>query len=279
MKKKIILLSLCLVLVLSLLAIAVDATFFAPNRVHITNASVTSSQIPQDLDGISIAVLTDLDYGSFMDYDRLSNIVNKVNTIHPDIILFLGDVFDESILPTAAQEEEVKTLLSSLDARLGKFALTGDYDALRCDAVVTLLQDCGFEMIEQTVKRIYNESAAYIYLVGLSQTVTQPQASENLYADLKEDVYTITVSHNADAFATLPTGVTDLFLCGNSHGSQLTIPLYGPYRTTPGNTRYAAGLQYQDGTRIHVSHGLGTTHLDVRLFSDPEILFYRLYAQ
>ncbi|MCF0110831.1 MAG: metallophosphoesterase [Erysipelotrichaceae bacterium] len=278
MQRKItILLTLC-VLVFSTLFIALDANFLSSKRVHVTNGDIHSEHIPLSLDNVSVMVVSDLEYGTYMNKERLDHIVDTINTIAPDIVLFLGDLFDENLLPNVHQEQEVIDSLIKISAPLGKFAVTGDFDEANKEKVIQILETSQFEVINNKVMRLHNLSETYINLVGISQTVTQANDCTSLFNDLGINQFTIAICHNSDIVDSIPPGGADIIFCGNSHGAQIRFPIYGPIRETPGNTNYIAGLYTVGSTTLHVSHGLGTTRQDVRLFSDPELLFYRLHT-
>lgn len=94
------------ILVLSLFIMAAgitaDAFWFASSRFRVHYETLSSNTIPQNMDGMSIAAFGDLEYGTFMNEERLSRVVRKLNELSPDTIIFLGDLYDTGYLPDEA---------------------------------------------------------------------------------------------------------------------------------------------------------------------------------
>ena len=277
MKKKFWLI-LLLAITLILTAIGVDAYYFSSKRLHINYYTLSSLQIPNALDDVTIALLSDIEYGTFLQREQLESIQKKLENIQPDIILFSGDLFDENYLPTESDIIIVTNFLSSLEAKNGKFAVLGDFDYPIQETVEQVLYNSNFEIIENKVMRIRNQTQDYIYLVGLPSITQSTPDISTLFSDIPEESYVITLCHTPDVFSSLPIGQVDILMSGHSHGSQINIPVYGAYERRTGNETYNTGLQHIDGVRLYISKGIGTTKQSIRLFSDPEIPVFRLQS-
>ena len=85
---------------------------------------------PKALDGLRVAVLSDLHSGApHVDERRLARIVAKVNAQHPDLVALVGDYADPTVpLGEAIAPEAVAEELGALHAPLGVFAVLGNHD-------------------------------------------------------------------------------------------------------------------------------------------------------
>ena len=278
MKKKVWLIIL-LTISLSILAIVVDAMYLSINRLDINYVKLSSLQIPQTHDDLSIALITDLEYGTYLQKNQLQRIQRKLENIQPDIILFAGDLLDTNYNATEVDQQAMTTFLSSLQAPYGKFAVLGEMDFNHKEVVEKILYDSQFELIENKVMRIRKDSQSYIYLLGLPALTTSTIDVTTLFADISEESYVVALCHTPDILSYLPMTQVDVLLSGHSHGYQMNIPFNKSNQKLLGNENHTLGLNYVDGVRVYVSKGIGTTKENIRLFADPEVPIFRLKSK
>lgn len=277
MKKKLWLI-LLLSIALSILAIVADSHYLSMKRLDINYVKLSSLQIPKTHDDVSIALLSDIEYGTFLQRETIEKFQKKLENIQPDIILFAGDMFDTKVSPTESDQLVLKNFLSSLNAKYGKFAVLGEMDVNNKEVVEQILYDSNFEIIENKAMRIRKDTQDYIYLVGLPIVTSTSIDTTTLFADIPEEAYVITLCHTPDIYTLLPTTQVDVLLSGHSHGHQINLPFYGENGKIIGNENHPLGLNHLDGIRVYVSKGIGTTKQNIRLFCDPEIPIFRLQA-
>lgn len=272
------------VIVCILAGIVFYGAFVSVERVNITYKTIESSKIPKELDNIKIAFLSDIHYNQYMNKDRFSTMVEKLNNAHPDVVIFGGDLFDHASVnaPTIEIQNELKELMRSIKAPLGKFAVLGEGD-LENDTikvmVSNILYDSDFELITNQNIRIRNQSTQSISLVGIDSLILGTPDVEAAFSNVSNQDFVIAVSHAPDIVKQLPIDNISLFLAGHSHGGQISIPLYGPLQKIDGAREYSQGVYQLKEAIIDVSNGVGTTDYDIRLFAPPEILIYRLSAK
>ena len=82
----------------------------------------------------------------------------------------------------------------------------------------------------------------------------------------------ILLSHQPDVFPYLPQGI-NLTLAGHLHGGQVAIPFIGPIvAPSKFGVKYASGYFEEDGKKMIVTKGLGTSCLPIRFNCPPEIV-------
>ena len=85
------------------------------------------------------------------------------------------------------------------------------------------------------------------------------------------------MAHEPDLFPSIPERVS-LTLSGHTHGGQVKIPFDGrPIVPSRYGDRYAYGLIVENGRRLFVSSGIGTSILPVRFLVPPEISILELH--
>jgi predicted MPP superfamily phosphohydrolase len=67
-----------------------------------------------------------------------------------------------------------------------------------------------------------------------------------------------------------------LMLAGHGHCGQVTIPLIGRPILPLRNKRYGCHLVEENGARMYVTAGIGTSILPVRFLNPPEIVLITL---
>ena len=87
----------------------------------------------------------------------------------------------------------------------------------------------------------------------------------------------ILLCHFPDVLPRLAPGVAHLVLAGHLHGGQICVPWPGG-RIGLAHPRSGpiSALEACNGTVMHVSPGLGTTFVPLRLFAQPEVTLLRL---
>jgi predicted MPP superfamily phosphohydrolase len=244
--------------------------FFAPR--HVLNA--VTIEIPGwPADSIlRIAVLADLHLGSHAgDVLRLEAIVGEVNALSADLILLPGDFVNAMLWGRGRiPPERVAELLSPLKAPLGVFAVIGNHDRdLDGPRVERALEAHGVAVLENKTACI-KSGGAEINILGLSDARSgRPELS--FLTNLSDTGPTIILTHDPVLFAKLPSG-PHLMVCGHTHGGQIKLPVLGVLtNASEAPLRWTAGLIEENGRRLFVSTGLGTSGLPFRLGVPPEI--------
>ena len=281
MKKSLIfLLVLLLVFIGTIAAVFYDGYNNASTRFYVRHETVSSTKIPSSLNNLQILILSDIHYNAFMDQERFQLVVDKINQANPDIIIFLGDLFDNP-QDNYPSEEVISTItaqLDSLQAPLGKFAVLGEHDLVTQetkDLVKNILYNSNFEVLENQSIRLYNNSSSYIQLVGIENEINGLPSIETAFSSVDPEHYTIVLCHTPDTATNIPN-TADLILSGHSHGGQIYIPLIGPFEAIAYAEIYNHGKYHLNNTLLDVVGGVGTTKVDARVFAQAEIVVYTL---
>ncbi len=277
-KKTILILAIIVGILLTGVLSYLNAKYLNPSDYQITNINYNDSHLPDSFDGFTIMFISDLEYGTYFNNDRLQKFVNKINTSEADVVIFGGDLFDQSYNPVSSDITNLRTALKSIEAPMGKFAILGDFDFTtdqRAALVRKLLYDAEYEMLQDNNITLHNGTSEIINLVGFDFAAEGLDTSTT-YNDITNDSFTVTIVHGALAAESLPNQISDLTLSGHSHHSQINLPFFINYEAYPMTGTYGPGRYKLKNTMLYVSNGIGTTVDDIRLFSDPEVFFIKL---
>lgn len=276
---------------LLLLALVIAGIFFysifvTVERLTVNYQTIASTKIPASLNDVQIAFIADLEYNHFMDKDRFTKMIAVINEVHPDVVIFGGDIFNMPLtyVPNDATKQEVSQLLKTIDAPLGKFAVLGEQDNVDADVnsmVVDVLRSSDFELLSNTAIRLRNGTKDSVTLIGLDSLVGGSIDLESAFSNVSADQFNILATHCPDTILLegLPTDRIDLMLTAHSHAAQIRFPLLGALSTDEGAKTYNHGKHTVGHTTLHICNGLGTSTMDMRLFSPPQMLVYRLVHQ
>ncbi len=99
--------------------------FIEPKLISTSKIQLSIPNLPRPLEGLNILQLSDLHWHSKFSSRFCKKIINKINRIYPDLIVFTGDFLIRSQLENA---KGLCQLLSSLKAKMGCYAILGNHD-------------------------------------------------------------------------------------------------------------------------------------------------------
>ncbi len=268
------------VLFIAAAGLAAWAFWIEPSRL--VTERVTLDWKPEAGRGLRIALMSDLHVGSpHMDLERLADVVETVNRESPDLILLAGDYLvghpvTDPAGKTVVPPESIASELGKLRARLGVIAVLGNHDWWYSGATVRqALEAHGITVLENQAAP-YHTGAGTLWIAGLGELWLRMSDVKAALREVAEGEPVILLTHNPDIFPSVPAGV-NLVLAGHTHGGQVKLPLLGaPVVPSQYGQRYAAGYIQENGRRMFVTTGVGTSILPVRFRVPPEIVILTL---
>jgi len=279
MKKKLIIIGI-IVLIITILVL-IYARFIGTSGLKINEYKIVNSNIIDEYHGLKVVHITDIHYGSTINSKRLKKLVDKVNFLKPDIVVLTGDLTDEM---TDYNKDELINNLVGINARLGKYAVSGNHD-YPIDNFNEIIEKSGFINLNNTYELIYDNTNQPIVISGVSSNIsdttslnTKTESFDNFISNINQEdkIYSILLMHEPDYIKQLNLENYDLILSGHSHNGQINIPLIRKLYMPVGSKEYTNGHYKIKNTDLFVSNGVGTSWLKFRLFSKPSIDLYRL---
>jgi predicted MPP superfamily phosphohydrolase len=209
--------------------------------------------------------------------EREQKVLDILDTLQPDIIFLTGDY-----VAWNGDYEPALKFLSKMHAKIGIWAVMGDHDYSNSR------KSCLFCHEEGTGKTSRRHSVRFLRdnlevlnlpegpIVLAGTDIEQVTSPENLkvWSVLKhKHMPAIVLSHSPLAFDVISDNQNLLVLAGDTHGGQVPVPAWVfsvmGYKK---NAMYSQGLFERRGNRLFVSRGIGTSHIPVRLFRQPEVV-------
>jgi predicted MPP superfamily phosphohydrolase len=259
-------------------------------RFRVREVEIPIPSLPADLDGVTIAHVSDLHVGKFLPRGMARKVVDATNALKADIIAYTGDLIDFGVEDTAEGLE----FLKRLDPRQGMLMIEGNHDmmddARRFEREVlaagmpllldesrtitlagrsTPLQFSGITWGEwkrgDQIGRIGREAERW-YRMRSDEAMAE---SVRRVASQREDgAFAILLAHHPHAFDPAAAAGFPLVLAGHTHGGQIMLTEHlgaGSMRF-----RYWSGLYRKPQSSMLVSNGVGNW-FPLRLNAPPEI--------
>lgn len=276
-----------LFLAIGIIGIILYGSLIGKTRFEVKEVSYTSSKLPKAFDGYRIVQLSDIHIGSWEGNEKaMQNAVDKVNALHPDLIVFTGDLVNNR----ADELNGFQNILAKLKAKDGIYSILGNHDygpyyhwKTKSDQVKSLLeleerqQEMGWKLLNNSHDILHKDNDS-IALIGVENEGEPPFSQYgNLSKAMKgtDDMFQILLSHNPTHWRreVLPKSNIDLMLAGHTHAMQMA---WGHH--SPSSFVYPewSGM-YKEGNRnLYVNVGLGFVGIPFRFGAWPEITMITL---
>ncbi|HLF96691.1 MAG TPA: metallophosphoesterase [Methylococcaceae bacterium] len=248
--------------------------------VEIRSVAVPLDRLPQALNGLCIAQITDLHIGPMIDGFWLRDVVEKVNALGADIVAITGDLVDGSV----AELKEHVAALRDLRARYGVYFVTGNHEYYSgVEGWVAHLGTLGIRVLDNSHVTIRaGEPLEPLVLAGVADYRSHrfPGHRADLpkaLAGCDPECAVVLLAHQPVAVLEAAEYGIDLQLSGHTHGGQIWPWGYLVRLQQP----YISGLHRHPGsnTQIYVSSGTGFWGPPMRLGTAAEITRLTLLAK
>jgi len=270
----------CITFISILVLILTNALYINPSQITIREETIESVKIDDDLDGLIIVYFSDLYYGNYLDDEYLTRLVDKINLFDPDVVLFGGDLIADTYVLDGINKNKLIDTLSSINYHLSKFAVLGEQDLCsqnNIQEVTSILQDSNFVILNNDSKKVLIDSNSYINIVGVASMYKGEPNYETAFSKV-DGAYTIALTHCPDSFADLLDYNFDYCLAGHSLAGQVYMPIINLLSRDYGCQKYLRGKHQANNQNkvLDITSGIGFKDGHIRLFSDSEIVVYKL---
>ena len=242
-------------LTLSLTGIALSQL----NQFRVRRLVVPIRELPRDLDGITIAQVSDMHVGRFTSGRVLRDMVRAVNELRADLVLLTGDLINDALTSL----DEGIDLVRAIDPRLGLYLIEGNHDLIEnASEFERRVKESGIPFLLDE-SAIVSVRGAPVQLLGLSWTRHHApnhdaEISRSVRALLQQrrpDAFPILLAHHPHAFDAAVEAQMPLTLSGHTHGGQLMLNEQLGFG--PAIFRYWSGLYTRGQSKLIVSYGVG----------------------
>ena len=249
--------------------------------------------LPKSFDNIKVALASDIHSGLYIPTSHIQKMSDMITENKPDIILFIGDyIYSAPRWFKYHNKKNIRKLnegIKNLNAPLGKYAVMGNHDNYESKIDISnALDSNNFKMLDNNIIFITNDIGEYISIGGVGDFMTDDVKFDLATKNVKTNDFNILLSHEPAAPLAIAkkegyNELIDFFVCGHTHGMQISLipmPLIerlNKNRNYPLTTIY--GNMKSDKTKIYVSSGVGVVLLPFRLFAYPEVVIATLKSK
>ncbi len=230
------------------------------NTVHVGIPDVSSSDYV-------IIQLSDVHIGKTLKKSFVQQLVKRVNTEHPNMVVITGDLVDHTI-------SEIKEDLAPLqEIQAPCYFILGNHEYFHnATEAIEHMRTLGIQVLLNEHVQIH-DGEYHFNLVGLTDVIGErigeyPMDIAKAYKGLDETLPTLVLAHQPKTILRLSKRRCDLMLSGHTHGGQifpfgLLVMIDQPY---------LAGLyRHNDAQQIFVSRGTGYWGPPIRVMAPSEI--------
>jgi predicted MPP superfamily phosphohydrolase len=256
------------------LAIAWWSRFVHPYRTRLAHVIMPLPRRHANLDGLTIAFVTDLHVGPHFRAEDLKPTVDFLRKAQPDLLILGGDYISESPRFIDRAVAPVEDMVAT--ARYGAWGILGNHDISNVPARVRATLERG------GVRMLVNESAEVetdrgsLWLVGLDDALLGHPDLRKAFAGVPADAAVIALWHEPDLAEKIAPFDPLFMLSGHTHGGQVRIPGLENAPAPKLGRRYVLGRFDVQGMPLYVSPGIGMYRPPVRFNCPPEVTIITL---
>jgi len=229
------------------------------NQVRVRRFVLPIPDLPRDLDGMTIAQVSDMHVGRFTKGEVLEKTVRLVNDLRADLVLLTGDLINDALADLDTGLEFTRRM----EAQFGVAIIEGNHDLienprefetrLRASGIPFLLDESmtvgvrGFpvQLLGLRWTRVYGEGRDAAIGAEVRKLLTRRNSN----------AFPILLAHHPHAFDAAADAQMPLTLSGHTHGGQLMLNEQLGFG--PALFRYWSGLYERGASKLIVSNGVG----------------------
>lgn len=236
--------------------------FVEPNLIEVKTDNIYT----QKLDKVNLRVVHISDLHCEKRARNEKKMVEIINSLQPDIIVFTGDAIN-----TEKGLNNFKENMGKLKASIGKYAVRGNWDL----GSQSIFSDAGFKLVDNNSYRLFKEDEVF-YISG--ENYGFGKKAKDVVKNIPSDCFSIFLYHTPDLIEDISGEKVDLYLAGHTHGGQVRLPFYGAMVTlSKYGKKYEMGDYIVNNTYLYVNRGLGMEGgfvPRVRFLAKPEIAVF-----
>lgn len=257
--------------VLPTMAFSIQEAFQQP---IVKSNALRISGLHTDLEGTTIAHISDLHVGSILDEKWLKALMTQVGELRADMFVLTGDAIDGKVSRVG---KELDSLLK-FEAPLGKFFVTGNHEFYSgVDGWVEQMRTLKFTVLNNE-HTLIQKGEGKLLLAGVwdysgerfgEHYTSDPFAAK---AGAPEHDVSILLAHQPKNIFEASKAKFDIQLSGHTHGGQYFPWTYAVHLFQP----YVKGLHKVDESLLYVNTGTGFWGPPMRFTVPPEITLHTL---
>ena len=234
--------------------------------VKIENIDIKLKNLKQNY---KIAQLSDVHIGGLIDASFIHDLVLKVNSLKPDLVVITGDLVDVKIEHAKGALDELRNLKSIY----GTYFVVGNHEYFHniCE-IINTIKDLGITVLENSSVYIGEKDKGFnlagVYdIFGYRAKRYIPDINKAL-VDVNDNSPIVLLAHQPKYITEVEATKVDLMLSGHTHGGQL----YPFHILVKLEQPYISGLyKHNENLQVYVNKGTGFWGPPMRLCATAEI--------
>ena len=160
---------LLIILIFSVAGCVFYAFKIEPYRIKVNEHTMNEKR--KDINNLKIVQISDIHIKDDFTYKNLGKVVNEVNSLDPDIVVFTGDLYDN--YPKYNDDDNVIAELQKINAKFGKIVSWGnrDYGGGAVRKYGTIMERSGFILLKNEHWQVALENGREILFTGLDDSM------------------------------------------------------------------------------------------------------------
>ena len=249
------------------------------DQFRIRRFVIPLADLPVELDGLTVAQVSDMHVGRFTSGRVLGQMVKAINELRADFVFLTGDLINDALADLASGLDHVRAMA----AGSGLWLIEGNHDLIENGAEFrrrVKVSGIPFLLDESAVVPVRGR---LVQVLGLSWTRARGEERDqlisrsvhNLLQQRNPEAFPILLAHHPHAFDTAAEVGVPLTLAGHTHGGQLMMNEALGFG--PAMFRYWSGLYTRGASHLVVSNGVGNW-FPLRVNAPAEIIHLTLRA-
>jgi len=249
--------------------------------ITIKNLELTLPKGSGKLNELNVVMASDLHLSPIDGERLLSKIVDKINSVSPDIILFAGDIVDDKA--SILKERGIGESLKRLNPKYGIYTINGNHEFINgVEPTVKFAEEYGMKVLRDEYELV--DSSFYVIgredVAMRSFTWKERKSLEQIISSINSDHPKILLDHTPVKLEQAEQNGIDLQFSGHTHHGQIwpaNIITNLIYEVSWGYKLVKSGSDGKKGdTHYYVTSGAGTWGPPVRTGSKSEIVCIKL---
>lgn len=265
-----------LIVVITLIMGLLIFSYQQNNQLVVSQYEIVDDEVPEAFQDYVILQISDLHNKSFG--SKQERLIKQINIIAPDILVITGDAVDARRF----DPDPVYTLIEGLKDTVPVYYILGNHesDVPSLELYLSKFKDEGVIILRNETVLI-DKSGELITLAGIDDPTFQPTielAKPLSSLNLRNDDFTVLLSHRPEYFETYAAFPVDLVLSGHAHGGQIRLPWIGGVIAPHQGffPELTEGVHQKHQTQLIISRGLGNSLFPQRVFNRPELVVITL---
>jgi hypothetical protein len=239
-------------------------------EVEINEFLFRHHRVPDVLDGVRIAQITDVHLGRWVKPRHIQQIVDHVNESDTDLVALTGDYVGYN------KSDMVPCLETLANLEPPSYGVLGNHDHwTSTEESIRAFEIAGIPLLSNVSTRMRLRGTE-IDVVGVDDHVTRNADVDKAFQNIEGERFCLTLNHVPAIAPACAEHGAHLILSGHTHGFQFNVPRLTHRIAEQFGTEYYAGPYRIGQAYLYISRGLGSASWPWRLRAKPELTFFEL---